>query len=188
MNDFQEVSVAILAGGEGRRMGGLDKGLIPYKGRPLIEYVIQSLPENIAGLVISANRNLESYRRYGPVIADQGPGHAGPLAGILAVLQHVKTPYLLVLPCDTPHLPEDLLPRLYAALQENDAEIAVARSGKHRHHVIALLKTSLQQDLEAFLAAGERRVGLWQQRHTRVDVLFDDEENFRNINSSDALK
>jgi len=190
MNNFEkEISVVILAGGEGRRMGGQDKGLIPYKGKPLIEHVLKVVPPRVAKLLISCNRNLDRYRQYAPVIVDQGPGFAGPLAGILKAMQDVDTPYLLVLPCDTPNLPDDLLSRLYTALIDNKAEIAVACSGERRHNVITLLKTELQDDLQNYLAGGERRVGLWLQRHKLIDVAFDaDAEYFTNINQAESME
>jgi molybdopterin-guanine dinucleotide biosynthesis protein A len=188
MYELQEVSVVILAGGEGRRMGGRDKGLLPYRGRPLIEHVIQSLPRGHAGLLISANRNLEAYRRYAPVVVDEAPGHAGPLAGILAAMHTATTPYLMVLPCDTPHLPRNLLERLYRALVDDHADIAVACSGGRKHHVISLMKTDLGGDLRGFLASGERRVGLWHQRHRVSYVEFDaGSGEFDNINCPEAL-
>jgi len=190
MHDFlKEISTVILAGGEGRRMGGQDKGLLNYHGRPLIESVIQRLPEGVAELLISANRNLDQYRRYGPVVVDEQTGYAGPLAGILAAMQHTHSPYLLVVPCDTPKLPTNLLTQLYQALREQQADIAVASSGGRQHFVIALLRTQLRDDLQNFLAEGGRRVGLWQQRHRVVYVEFDvTQGEFTNINRPEALQ
>lgn len=190
MNGFKkEVSVVILAGGEGRRMGGQDKGLILYQGRPLIEHVLETVPSQISRLLISANRNLETYQQYAQVICDEEPGYAGPLAGILSAMRNVQTPYLLVLPCDTTQLPKDLLDKLYSALSGSNADIAVANSNGRRHHVIALLKTSLADDLQQYLASGERRVGEWLKRHKLVDVIFENEgKYFININQPDLLK
>ena len=190
MKEFEkEISVVILAGGEGRRMGGQDKGLIPYHGRPLIEHVLEAVPAQVAALLVSANRNLETYRQYGQVICDEAPGYAGPLAGILAALHNAHTPYLLVLPCDTPKLPRDLLSKLYTALSDQKADIAIANNAGRRHHVIVLLKTSLADDLQEYLAGGERRVGDWLKRHKFVDVLFEgDGEYFANINQPDLLQ
>ena len=170
-------------------MGGLDKGLIEYQGKPLIEHVLESVPRGVAAIVISANRNLKRYMKYGAVISDEGPEYAGPLAGILAAMYKTATPYLLVLPCDTPNLPAELLQRLYQALQLEHADIAVASSGEHRHYVIALMRTALRDDLQAFLGLGERKVGLWQQRHKVVYVEFAREgDHFRNINRPEELE
>jgi molybdenum cofactor guanylyltransferase len=189
MTGFEkEVSVVILAGGEGQRMGGRDKGLIVYHGKPLIEHVLDIIPPGVAGIVISANRNLERYCQYGQVVADEEEDFAGPLAGILTAMQHTDTPYLLVLPCDTPDLPPELPDRLYQALKSQQADIAVASSGERQHFVIALLKTDLRDDLQDYLASGERRVGHWQRRHKVVYVEFDSQgDRFRNINKPEQL-
>lgn len=183
------VTLAVLAGGEGRRMGGVDKGLLPYQGKTLVEHVLNALPQRPVRCVISANRNLERYRRYAPVVEDQGTDRKGPLAGILAAMQYADTPYLLVLPCDTPQLPTDLLPALSTALESAEADIAFASSGEHQHFVIALMKTALKEDLADYLAQGGRRVREWQQRHRVVAVEFAEAPGlFANINRAEALQ
>lgn len=169
-------------------MGGHDKGLLAYHGKPLIEHVLERIPPGIVSTLISANRNLERYAAYGQVISDEALTYEGPLAGILAAMSKTNTPYLLTLPCDTPDLPPDLLPRLYQALVSEEAEIAVACSGERRHYVIALMKTTLRDDLQEFLDRGERKVVLWEQRHKVVFVeLAHDDAPFRNINLPNEL-
>jgi molybdopterin-guanine dinucleotide biosynthesis protein A len=108
----------VLAGGLGRRMGGADKGLIEYQGRPLIEWALAALASQVDEIFISANRNLDRYAAYGyRVLPDTLPDFPGPLAGVLAALEAVDTGWLLVVPCDTPHLPADLASRLLQAAQ-----------------------------------------------------------------------
>ena len=112
----------ILAGGQARRMGGQDKGLIPLAGRPLIAWVIAALAPQVGRILISANRNQAAYAAFGhPVIGDEAggtelTGFQGPLAGIAAAMTRMETPWLLTLPCDAPLAPTDLASRLAAAL------------------------------------------------------------------------
>ncbi|MGB9128090.1 MAG: molybdenum cofactor guanylyltransferase, partial [Thiobacillus sp.] len=99
------VAAVILAGGQGQRMGGADKGLIGYRGRPLIEWALAALSPQVGEILISANRNFETYAAYGHrVLPDTLPDFPGPLAGVLAALEAVNVDWLLVVPCDTPHL------------------------------------------------------------------------------------
>ncbi|WP_311944466.1 molybdenum cofactor guanylyltransferase MobA [Halomonas piscis] len=152
----------ILAGGEGRRMGGRDKGLELLAGRPLVAHVSERFAGQVSELVISANRHPESYRRYGDrVVADralngQRDAFHGPLMGLYAGLRTARTPWLLVAPCDTPALPRDFAARLIEGL--GDADIAVAHDGQRVHPVIALTRTDLAQALGQALDAGQRSV------------------------------
>lgn len=103
MSVAERVAAVILAGGQGRRMGGADKGLLDYRGRPLVEWVLDALAPQVAEILISANRNLDRYARYGRrVLPDALPDFPGPLAGVLAALDAVDTEWLLAVPCDTP--------------------------------------------------------------------------------------
>lgn len=179
----ERVTGVILAGGQGRRMGGLDKGLVEYRGRPLVAQVLAALRPQVGPLLISANRNQDRYRAHGvPVIADDLAGFQGPLAGIAAALAVATTPWILCVPCDTPHLPPDLALRLAAALQ-GDRELAVAHDGVRPHPLHALLPVTLAADLGAFLAAGERQTRAWQARLRLAQVDFSDHPGaFANLN------
>jgi len=182
----EAITGVILAGGESRRMGGQDKGLAPFLGRPLIEWVIEALAPQVRELVISANRNRETYAAYGhPVIADGIEGFQGPLAGFASALAIASTPWILTLPCDSPFAAPDLAERLCAALTAQGAEIAVATDGYRLQPVYALIPVYLAPSLQAFLASGERRTDRWYTRH-RVALadLADRPEAFANINSA----
>jgi len=99
------ITGVILAGGQGQRMGGQDKGLITYQQQPLIEHALKALKPQVDGIMINANRNIEQYRRYGyPVIEDELTGFCGPLAGMLSVMQACDTEYILTAPCDSPSI------------------------------------------------------------------------------------
>jgi len=169
-----QVTAVILAGGQGRRMGGADKGLIDYQGRPLIEWVLAALTPQVDELVISANRNLDAYAAYGHrVLPDTLPDFPGPLAGVLAALQAVEADWLLVVPCDTPHLPADLALRLLGAAQLESLPLAVAADDARTHHSCFIVRTDQRDNLAAFLARGERAVRHWQANMPSTRVRFD---------------
>lgn len=191
--DAAAITGLILAGGEGRRMAGADKGLLPYAGRPLVEHVLERLRPQVADVMISANRNLDTYRAYGhPVLVDVAEDHpgqfAGPLAGLHAGLRACTTPWLVCVPCDSPHLPDDLVARLYEAATAQAAALAVAATAAGMQPTFMLCRRDLLPALEAWLAAGERRVGGWCRAQHAVEVQFADAAAFGNFNDPDSLK
>lgn len=184
----------VLAGGQARRMGGVDKGLVLWHGRPLISYALASLRPVTERLYISANRHLETYRDFGhPVLTDAQAGYAagtaGPLAGILAALQQVTQGGLLVVPCDVPGLKPQHLAALRTALSDSDAQCAVADDGKRLQPlVLALRAAAVRENLAAYLAAGQRKVEHWWRglRWVKVD-LPDAAPAFINLNTPEDL-
>lgn len=183
----------VLAGGLGRRMGadggGTDKGLRGFRGRPMAAHVLERLAPQVGMLAINANRNLETWRRFGvPVFPDEVEGFAGPLAGLHAAMAQATTPWLVTAPCDSPFLPADLVERLAHALARADAQLAVARTADQPQPVFVLVDRSLRAHLEAFLASGRRRIDAWYAPLRVVEVTFDDEAAFRNINTADELE
>ena len=182
----ERVTGVILAGGMARRMGGQDKGLVPFSGRPLVEWVMPTLGPQVTSLIINANRNLEAYAAYGhPVVSDQIEGFQGPLAGFASAMAAVSTPWIITVPCDGPFLAVDLVERLSAALIANQAELAVASDGERMQPVYALIPVALAPSLHAFLAAGERKIDRWYAQHRVALADFADcPEGFANINSS----
>ena len=182
------VAAVILAGGLGRRMGGADKGLLDYQGRPLIEWVLDALAPQVEEIVISANRNLARYAAYGRrVLPDTLPDFPGPLAGVLAALQAVTADWLLVVPCDTPHLPANLALRLLGAAQLESVPLAVVEDAARVHHSCFLVHTGQRDHLAGFLARGERAVRHWQAELSSTRVRFD-AAGFANFNQPDDLK
>jgi molybdenum cofactor guanylyltransferase len=181
------VSGIVLAGGQGRRMGGVDKGLQPLRGRPMVEWVLERLAPQVSQVIINANQNLERYGTYGHrVVRDEIGGFAGPLAGLHAGLKAATHPLVVTVPCDSPFLPADLVSRLKIALKEN--HLAVAKTGAQPHPVFALMKRDVRESLEAFLAQGGRKIDAWYAALRVVEVNFDDEaQAFRNINTLDEL-
>ena len=184
----QKISGVILAGGQGRRMGGVDKGLQLLGGKAMIEHVIARLAPQVDEIVINANQNLDRYSRLGHAVApDVTGGFAGPLAGLQAGLQAAKSPLVVTAPCDSPFLPADLVSRLAGALGPN--QLAVAKTGDQPHPVFALVRRDLLEHLTAYLSGGGRKIDAWYASLRVVEVPFDDEaEAFSNINTREELR
>ena len=173
----------LLAGGRGSRMGGVDKGLQHFNGEALAMHAVRRLEPQVGTVMINANRSFADYAAFGvPVWADSLADYPGPLAGFLTGLEHCATPYLLTVPCDTPHFPLDLAARLAVALAADDAEIAMASAPETEgdaapvlrpQPVFCLLRTSLRESLLRFTEAGGRKIQAWTARHRTVLVPFD---------------
>jgi molybdopterin-guanine dinucleotide biosynthesis protein A len=186
----ERITGLVLAGGLGRRMGGVDKGLSLLDGEPLVEHIIRRLAPQVGRLIINANQNHDIYAGFGyPVVGDRIEGHAGPLAGLEAGLAACTTPYLLTVPCDSPFLPADLVSRLAACLTAHKASIAVARTGEQLHPVFSLIRSDELPELQAFINAGGRRMEAGLRRLCWAPCPFDDcPEAFANINTPDELR
>lgn len=184
-----EVTGIVLAGGQGRRMGGVDKGLVDLDGRAMIEHVLARLRPQVGAMVVNANQNRERYAAFGySVIADEVGGFAGPLAGLHAGMSVATTPYVVTVPCDSPFLPLDLVARLAGGIEADGAQLAVARTFDQPHPVFALVRRDVLAHLTAFLRAGGRKIDVWYASLRVVEVAFDDcAEAFRNINTRDEL-
>ena len=194
------ITAVILAGGRGARMGGADKGLQTFSGKPLVLHTLLRLKPQVSHLMISANRNLPAYESFGvPVVADttRMGEFVGPLAGFLTGLEHCKTPYLLTVPCDTPLFPQDLVARLAHALDESGADFAVASTPQENgdgslHPVFCLMGTHLLANLRNFVDNGGRKITAWMAQQHGVQVPFnlpgDAVQAFYNVNSLAELE
>ncbi|AOZ52297.1 molybdenum cofactor guanylyltransferase MobA [Chromobacterium vaccinii] len=183
------VTALLLAGGEGRRMGGADKGWIALDGVPLAERAAARLRPQADALLISANRNQERYAALGRVVADAAEfAGGGPLAGLEAGLSACPGPWLVTAPCDLPFLPDDLAARLLAPLLRGETALSVARCGGHPHPVCMAVSAELLPSLRDYLRGGGRKVREWQARAGAAMVDFDDApQAFRNLNTPDDL-
>ena len=181
----EEVTGIILAGGLARRMGGVDKGLVPINDRPMIAWVIDALRPQVADLLINANRNQDRYGEFGCAVIDDGNREfRGPLAGFARGMQTAKTPWLVVVPCDSPLICDDLVQRLHAALSKESTQIAVAHDGERLQPVFAMLHRNLYADLVAYLDGGGRKIDQWYARHGYATADFSDaSDTFSNINA-----
>lgn len=184
------ITGVILAGGQARRMGGEDKGLILFNNKPLIQYVINALQPQTDALIINANRNIEKYQAFSyAVITDTLDNFCGPLAGMLSAMQAVKTDYILTAPCDSPYVSPHLRQRMMESLLLNQADIAVAYDGERLQPVFCLIPCRLQADLEQYLAQGNRKIDLWFDQHTLAIVDFSDQaDTFINFNHPEDIK
>jgi molybdopterin-guanine dinucleotide biosynthesis protein A len=184
----ENITAVILAGGQGSRLGGLDKGLVMLNQQPLIQHVITRIQPQVSKIIISANRNHEEYAalQY-PVYADDIKGYAGPLAGILKALQLCQTEWLLTIPADSPYIPLDLASTL--ANNISSKLIAIAHDGEQLQPAFALINIKLIASLESFLAQGERKARVWMQQQPHLVVDFSAEKNaFMNINTQEDLR
>jgi molybdopterin-guanine dinucleotide biosynthesis protein A len=191
-----DITGLVLAGGMGSRMGGQDKGLMPYLGEPLVLHVLRRLAPQVGSFIVSANRHHDEYASLAQpfqaqVCADElpesVPAYPGPLAGMLTGLLHCTTPYLAVVPCDVPHLPLDLVDRLAHQLLIEHSRAALAVAAGRRQPALCLLSKSLAADLADYLSAGHRKLDGCLARWQACEVLFDDPLAFRNFNTPEQL-
>jgi molybdopterin-guanine dinucleotide biosynthesis protein A len=186
---MDKVTGVVLAGGQGRRMGGVDKGLQLLRGKPMVEWVLARFAPQVDEVLINANQNLERYAALGPrVVPDLVGGYAGPLAGLHRGLSEAVHPLVATVPCDSPFLPADLVARLATALDAKGGDLAVARTGEQPHPVFCLCRRALNPHLQRFLEAGGRKIDAWYASLAVVEVAFDDQpEAFSNINTPEEL-
>jgi molybdenum cofactor guanylyltransferase len=193
----EDITGLVLAGGRGSRMGGVDKGLQNHQGMPLALYTLLRLRQQVGHVMINANRNIGAYEAFGaPVWPDSTPDFAGPLAGMLVGLEHCETPWLLCVPCDTPHFPDDLAQRMAATALAEDAEVVLAATrdggpetgGLQAQPVFCLLRHGLLESLVAFLGSGQRKIDRWTAQHRQALAVFEDASAFSNANTLEELR
>jgi len=185
----EEITGIVLAGGMGRRMGGIDKGLVELGGKPMVAHVLARLAPQVGSMLINANQNRDRYELFGyTVVADAVGGFAGPLAGLHAGMFEATTPFVVTVPCDSPFLPTDLVARLGSAIARDNAQLAVAKTLHQPHPVFALVRRDVLPHLASFLHQGGRKIDAWYATLRVVEVPFDDcEDAFRNINPAAEL-
>ncbi|MCK8080363.1 MULTISPECIES: molybdenum cofactor guanylyltransferase MobA [Vibrio] len=182
-----QTSWVILAGGQASRMGGKDKGLVELNGSPLIQYVINKLAQQDVSITINANRNLDSYQAFAPVVSDSFPDYPGPLGGIHAGLKNASTDWVGFVPCDSPQISDDLVERFCSAVKE-DSDILVAHDGEFKQPVFTLFHKRVLPKLEAFLERGDRKIILLYKECVTEYVDFSDSPNcFVNLNTPEEL-
>lgn len=185
-----QITGVVLAGGQGRRMGSVDKGLQPFRGRPLVQWVLERLAPQVGEVLINANQNLERYRAFGlPVVTDAVGGFAGPLAGLHCGMIAATRSWVVTAPCDSPFLPDDLVARLARPFAATALDVAVARTGARAHPVFCLVRRALLPHLEAYLRSGGRKIDAWYATLKVAEVGFDDEADaFGNFNTLQELR
>ena len=185
----QSTTAVILAGGQARRMGGKDKGLIEFHGQPMVEHICHALKHQCDAIIINANRNLARYSQFGfPVVSDELDDYQGPLSGMATGLATIETEWMITVPCDGPFVAPDYVKSMHQNRGENH-RLSVAFFGDRLQPVYALIHKSLHIDLLDYLKSGERKIDRWYQQHPyhRVDFAhFPD--MFININTPEQLK
>ncbi len=186
----EKISAIVLAGGRGQRMQNRDKGLLQWRGRTLVQHCIARVEPQVDDIVLSCNRNLAAYQRYGyPVVQDQLADFQGPLAGIQAGLPACQASLVFTCPCDSPLLPIDVVAKLWRALQTGETDVAIAHDGERAQSLVMLLRRHCAHDLPNHLASGARSVQSWQllQRYRYVDFASQ-RAAFANFNYARELK
>jgi len=187
MSHIDNITGLILAGGAGSRVGGQDKGLLSWNGKPLVTHVAERLERQTGQLLISCNRNLADYQSLGFLtVEDRRADFQGPLAGIEAAKDAVKTTYLAVVACDTPLLPTDLVARLLAPLIDGNSNaplLSYAHDGEREQYLFSVLDVRCLDDLSGFLEQGHRAVKHWYRHIPHAVVDFSDQADaFHNFN------
>jgi len=184
------ITGVILAGGRGSRMGTVDKGLKPLRGKPMVQWVAERFAPQVAEVLINANQNIDKYQLLGyKVIPDAIGGFAGPLAGLHRGLSEASHDLIATAPCDSPFLPTDLIVRLRAAMEKAGADLTVAKTGDQPHPVFCLCRKSVLPGLTDFLSGGGRKIDHWYSKLKIVEVLFDDQPDaFSNVNTLAELE
>jgi molybdenum cofactor guanylyltransferase len=178
MSASAQVTGVLLAGGQSRRMGGGDKGLLELAGKPMLGHVICRLARQVGAMVINANGDPGRFAAFGlPVVPDTIGGFVGPLAGVLAGMRWSASNapdarWIVTAAGDAPLLPGNLVSELTAAVARRPKAIALAQSHGELHPVIGLWPVALADDLEEQLQAGVRKVLHWTDRHGTVSVPF----------------
>ena len=183
-----DITGVVLCGGEGRRMGGVEKPLLPLHGRPLVAHVLERLRQQVGSVIVSANRELETYRAFGhPVISDDVRG-LGPLGGLASVARRVTTPWLFCCPGDAPRLDTGVVSRLAAAF-EDERVAAYPDDGERKQYLFLLVRTTAFRSLSPYLAGGARSVQGWLASIAAGAVeMCDLRSTFVNVNDPHALE
>ncbi|WP_119308821.1 molybdenum cofactor guanylyltransferase MobA [Cohaesibacter haloalkalitolerans] len=193
-----DVVAVLLAGGRSQRMLGRDKAFVPLAGRPLLEHCLARLTPQVATIVISANGDPASYPTDYPLLPDGNDDHAGPLAGILKALQWAQqtqaSTHVLSVAVDTPFFPVTLAKRLCDIAETESGRPVLAMSGGRLHPTFGLWPVALLDSLEAYLAAGDRKMMLWAEQQGALSVTFEpfvghgrSVDPFFNINTAEDL-
>lgn len=188
-----DVCGLVLAGGHGRRMQNpaaprTEKGLLRLHGRPLVEWAINGMPADLAGIFISANHELDTYAQYASVVPDDpsfGPD-GGPLAGVASTLARLTQHWLFVVPADVPSVPGNMFLRLCKRADPQSCQLVVAKTDLPQP-LFMLVHVGLLPSLQAYLHSGQRQVQRWQREVGQVVTFAANEHEFFNINTPDDL-
>lgn len=179
-----QFSAIILAGGEGRRAGGVDKGLLELEHKPLVQHVLDSISPHVDDIIISANRHLERYKEFSShVIHDDSDSYRGPLAGISACLPFCRHEHVLVCPCDMPYLTGEVIERMtrYPGNYSQGMPVTIAQC-HGRLQLVMLINKHCLNSINQALAQNELSVMRWVQQQAHDVVDFEQVDFFTNLN------
>lgn len=180
--DTHSISCIILAGGEGKRVNHADKGLLLLNNQPLISHVINALQAQVDDIVISANRNLDQYKKFSSTVVCDDNGQHGPLSGIASALPACKHDRVLIVPCDMPYLPYNLVAKLLAHFDHHDMAIVEI---DNRLQLVLMIKKSLLTSVQNQIASGQYKLMHWVKSCSTEIVDFNQAADaFKNINNA----
>ena len=184
-----ECSILLLAGGRGQRMGGQDKGLLIWRGQPLIAYAQRAARPLTDDLIISCNRNHEHYAAYADqLVSDGNLDFDGPLAGIRAGLAAARHSHLLVVPCDVPRVDGPLLRALLNVALEHPEQPVMVRHGEHWEPLFCVIPKAQAVAFEQAWQAGERSPRkIMLQLNARALQCADNDPRLTNFNTPQLL-
>ena len=186
----------VLAGGLARRMGGGDKAMLKIGGETILERVLARFSPQCERVILNANGDPARFEPFGlPIVADDIPNFAGPLAGVLAGLDWAAAnapgiKWIVSVPGDCPFVPRDLAKRLHATRAEQGLPLACAKSGDWRHPVAGLWPVRLRADLrQALIGEGLHKIEVWTGRHGVAIAEWPDRpvDPFFNVNRPEDL-
>lgn len=184
-----KVSGCILAGGQGTRLGGIDKGLVKFGTSTLIEHAINRLSPQVESLIVNANRNTDKYNEFGfPVFRDSNTNFDGPLQGFYTGLVNTDADYVAFTPCDCPFFPLNLVQQLAESLINSHVQLSMTVAGGRPQPVFAIVSIDLQNSLGKFLENGGRKIRHWVESVKYTTVNFSESMAFDNINTADDLR
>ena len=190
-NHYKNATAIILAGGRGQRVGGKDKGLLIWDEEPLITHAYKRIKPQVDRVIISCNRNFNLYNKVvDVVVTDKRDSYCGPLAGIEAACNLFSSGYAIVVPCDAPSLPLDLVERLIYPLEtKKDVEVAYAWDGLRSQFLFTAIKPEAFSSITTCLNAGGRSLKDWHSYVNTSAVDFSDKiDDFENINHESQLR
>lgn len=180
------ISVVILAGGQGRRVGYQQKGLLPHKGKPVIETLLEKLTPQVNNIWISVNGDMSVYKRYTEkLFTDNHSGFLGPLAGMHAAWDYLTTDWALFVPCDNPSLPSNYVEQMLKAHSQNPAPLVVAHDGNRMQPLYLLMHRTMSSSLEKAIEKNHLSVNRWvkENEFSQADFSEANDNLFKNMNT-----
>lgn len=189
----EEITLGILAGGQAKRMQGLNKALVPFDGKPMISWIVEKLEKDVSTILISANDKADRLSKLGyRCVQDTVQGYAGPLAGLLALgeSEYCQTPYLCMVPCDSPLIPRDMIQRMWHIMQTNPkVQIVRVVVGDRTQNTFLFVRRRIISSIRPFLEAGKRKVGHWVRQYCVENLVYDENSiYFSNFNTLEEIR